>query len=845
MKFIYKCLIVFGIFLLSLVVFSAGIEKTIFGTDEKAVAMKESSLPSVVLEVEGNRINRLKGYAANLDELLVRDCITPLTESRTFNFVIDENGNNVRKLKYEIFNLSGDSMEEGNLTVLDSDDPEKVIEIKVEEPLDRGVEYIAKFTLITNTSKRIYYYTRLKFYEDGRIKEKLDFVSYMHSALLSNSESRIKDAEKYLEPKRGGDRNSLAHVDINSPIDMVTYGKLEPKVVYEDVPTFTEFYAEMASVKLESFLSVEKDEGEEYYRTTEKLRFNYTPARTYLYNYERDMNAVFNPESYGAGDKEMKLGICADENIETAQSENGSYMAFVYENELIEYDISERKLVKVFSFNGMKADAEKSLNGCHRVRLLKLYDNGDADFCVYGYMSRGEYEGRVGIVLYRYHYAENEREERQYIPINSSYSVLFSDMTDFTYVSEAQIFYFSVFNEIYAFDLAASRLTVLATGIKPENLIFCPEEHYVAWQECSDDLAAKQIILMDLETGEQKSITTEGDNIKLYGSIANNIVYGFGKYSDIETEVDGSRKLPSYLLIIGNGRGERLKTYYVEDVYVSGISSTENMLVIERVEKTGGEKVKYKPVAEDTILNRADDKLPPVAVVKHVTDRFLTEFFVTVPGVESDASYKIVEEPKNMVINHETTYRVTEPEQRNCRYYAYSFGGVIYASENAGEVIKQADEAVGTVIDRSGRVVWERGVKSARAEIADVKTYASNESMNSIQASVKMLGEYYGYDAELPSDTSGDFLLPEFLKKTFDGLIDMSGATLNEVLYHVYKKNPVMAIRQSGAACIITGYDVASVIVYEPAKGKSSRYSIGELAADFEAAGNKFYSISR
>lgn len=140
MKFIYKFLIVFGIFLLSLVVFSTGIEKTIFGTGEEAVVMKEASLPTMVMEVEGNRINRLKGYVANLDELLVRDCITPLAESRTFRVIIGENGNNVRKLKYEIFNLSGDSVEEGSFTVLDSDEPEKIVEIKVAEPLDRGVD---------------------------------------------------------------------------------------------------------------------------------------------------------------------------------------------------------------------------------------------------------------------------------------------------------------------------------------------------------------------------------------------------------------------------------------------------------------------------------------------------------------------------------------------------------------------------------------------------------------------------------------------------------------------------------------------------------------------------------
>ena len=844
-KFIYKVLIIFAVFMGALVFFSTGIKETIFGDEDDTVDMREATLPTILMEVNGNRMNLLHGYASNLDEMLVREAITPIMEDRTFSVIINDYEGNIRKLKYEIFNISGEKAEEGGNTVLDSDTGEKSVRITLAEPLERGKEYVAKITLINSESRRVYFYTRLKYYEDGQIADKLEFARYIHNVLLDSNGQRAKAIEKYLEPAKKGDRTDLSYVNINSPLEMVSYGGLDPDIVYEAVPTFTEFYDEMASVRIDYVLSAVSGSRTEYYSTTEKIRFGFSNNRTYLYNYERNMDAIYSFENYDLGFRSFKLGITGDSDVQTMCSDNRRYMAFVYGGDLIEYDIDTNRSVRVFSFKKNDADYVRDYYDAHEVSLLHLYDNGDADFCVYGYMNRGEYEGRVGIILYRYNFETNAKEERLYIPINSSYQVLFSDMTPFSYVSDTGMFYFSIYDSIYVYNITSGGLETVARDVPAENLIYCESEHYIAWQDSSDDMKAKNIHVLDLETGMTKTISTQEDNIRLFGLINSNIVYGFGRYEDVEKKRDGSSVLPSNILVIANKNCEVLKIYRPESdgLYITGLSIEDNMIVIERVKQKKDDGVHYSEAQSDTILNRHEDDPNPVKQEMHYSDLGLKEYYISVPGTNEILKnpYEILS--KNLVINHETTLRVSEPEERQTDYYICSFGNVVNACPNAGQAILAADGSVGTVLDRTGRIIWERGVKQPRSTGAEIEKLRSGSGMTSLQASMKILAGFAGTDVDtsvfdIESDTVG-----EWLGARVDGLLDMSGATLNEVLYSVYKKQPVLAIRKNGTACIIVAYDTISVTVYEPAKGAETKYSMQEITADFEAAGNLFFGL--
>ncbi|MBR4145346.1 MAG: hypothetical protein IKU06_07795, partial [Lachnospiraceae bacterium] len=288
-RFIYKFLLVLSVFFASLVFFSSGIKESIFNNEKQTVTMKESSFPLISMEVEGLEMNLMHGYAANLDSEVIRDCIVPVTGERSFTVKIDERSSNVKKLKYQIYNIDGRLKEEDSYTVLEDGEGKKSQKISLKETYETGAEYILKLTLITNTSKRIYYYSRLKMYDKGRLKEKLDFILNFHKILLDPNGKRAEAVMDWLEPSRATDFSTFAHVGIKSRLNMVSYGSLNPVVVYEQVPTVTEFYENYASVRIDYILSVDGETGTEYYRTEEHYRIGLNGDRTYLYNYERSM----------------------------------------------------------------------------------------------------------------------------------------------------------------------------------------------------------------------------------------------------------------------------------------------------------------------------------------------------------------------------------------------------------------------------------------------------------------------------------------------------------------------------------------------------------------------------
>ena len=100
MKFRYRLLIVIAVFIAALIYFGGDIKETVFETSASTTPMSTATLPTVSFEVNGTEINRLHGYVSNLDEMIMRETITPITSNRTFTVLIEENESNVKKLRY-------------------------------------------------------------------------------------------------------------------------------------------------------------------------------------------------------------------------------------------------------------------------------------------------------------------------------------------------------------------------------------------------------------------------------------------------------------------------------------------------------------------------------------------------------------------------------------------------------------------------------------------------------------------------------------------------------------------------------------------------------------------------
>ena len=305
--------------------------------------------------------------------------------------------------------------------------------------------------------------------------------------------------------------------------------------------------------------------------------------------------------------------------------------------------------------------------------------------------------------------------------------------------------------------------------------------------------------------------------------------------------------MPAYRMIITNSSLEILKDYSESGVYIDDIEVNErdNLITIKRLTKKAGEEIAFGPAEDDTIMNRYVEIKKPVSVTRRVTDRTLTEYYISIPDNIDIVEVPAYAKAQVAVINYDTTARITEPADREGIFYSYCYGEVMNTSLETADTIRMADVNVGTVINREGRIIWERGIKAARASISGITAVRADGELDSVRAAMKMLLMYKNLDTDLTGfDIRNETVRDRLQTRTRSVILDLTGSSLDEVLYYVYKSRPVIGFKADGSAVVITAYDAVSVTVYEPAKDKTVKYSVHDAEVMFEAGGNRFVSYA-
>jgi len=850
-KLRYRILILLAVFFGALYYFSGNyLVVRSFELSTDTTEMAEATLPNISLVVEDEEINRLYGYTSNLDWELNRETITPLGTDKSFIVRIEENEMTVRRLKYELFDVTNGSMlDSGTISALTSEKeakegekPVKTAKIKLNAELNEGAEYSVKITLVTSNSKRVYYYTRVKLYKNGHLSEKLDYVRWFRESALNkiNQES----VEKNLETKSNADTSTFAHTDIHSSWQMVSWGDLQPQMIAELPPTITDFYEGTASVVLSYLVQMDAGSGTEQYMVREAFRFLYTDIRTYLYNYEREVEAIYDVGHTSLSKDDLKLGITADTDMEILSTQNAEYTAFVRNRELWNYERKENTMIRVFSFRDEEAELME-LYDAHNIKLLSLNPNGNMDFLVYGYMNRGEYEGRVGIILYRYYREENRIEEQMYIPVNTTYQLLKGEVNEFVYMNSYDVLYFTIYNTIYSYNLTTKSLRQLATEVPAERVVFLEELKHVVWQRDAKERASDVLTVLDLESGTTREIVAGEDEVlRLLGKIDTNLVYGYARKAELARNFDGTVTVPMYRVVIADLEGTVFKEYSQQGFYVTEAEFEENVIYLTRVKRADTIEPSYLAAAPDAIQNRKNVSTPSVHITGRVTELAKTEYYITFPGNVSIDELPKVETPPFTVLSKDPTVRITPAENFPEQYMTYSFGRVVICSQDAVDAIHRAnaDENVGAVIDSTGKVIWERGVKANRTTIAGISPVVS-AGQNGLQAALKMIFAYEGFDIDTSGITFENKSVSEWMEQFLKvSALELKGASLDEVLYYVYKKYPVIALPGEDKVLLITGYDQTSVELMDPLYGTSQKIEKEEAEELFEDSGNVFFT---
>lgn len=845
MKIVYRILILIAIFCASIYYFGSNMQERVFSSDRKTTQMQATTLPVVTVLTPGGEINLMHGYCSNLDAMLFRESITPVDTGKSIEILITENEYNIKKIIFEVYDTAlGTKLEEGNVISLERRDvqgekEQKSAKLRLKGEYAVGDEYVVKLTLISNESKRIYYYTRFKFYNNSHLTEKLEFVQMFHHSLINKEES--EKVKIYLETRKDADETDFSHADIHNSLDFLSYGELAPRVLYEEKPVITEYTEDTASVVLGTWMEIDTTTGIEYYYVREYFRFRYTSSRVFLYNYERSMEAIFDGNNISLAKNEFKFGITADTKLNVLPNYNNTRIALVRRGTLYVYTAEDNLLTTAFTFEQKNSDYTRDTYDKHDIRLLSIDDTGAVDFLVYGYMNRGEYEGRVGMILYTYHPVDQTVEERAYFPVNTTYEILKETMGDFFYCNYEDIFYFHLYDTIYSYNLTTGVLSVIAEDVAEDGMVYVKSKQMLAWQTRGERGRTNLVHVLNLDLGTQNDIHAGADEILgLLGAIDDNLILGRSAEENALFQEDGTLVAAYKCVEIVDFDGNKLKNYEKDGYYVVDAAVQDNIIRLERVtrENTGR---RYQVAEPDFILNQAANQNRAIRLSKRVTELMKTEYYLSLPENVQIETKPDSAGTKNVVITENTTVRINMPEHFNNYYLTYAYGTIVQLTKELGEAILVADETTGSVIGSSGSVIWSRGVKAASAGLREIVPVLTRNAGNSLMACVKMLLNYCNVEADLLQYRTEEGLLTEWLSQYLRSqVIKLNGVTLDEALYYVYLQNPLIAVNGYGEAILITGYDKTGVNIIEPNSGRKTKYSMKE-AENFLGTQNYYF----
>ena len=856
MKYVTRALILIAIFGVSVWYMGRNLkeETSIFDT---TVEMGETSFPLVSVLTNDYEVNMMYGYSGNINIDNFRDAILPLDSDKAISVLIRQQDIVVKKLSYEVTEINSDNIvAQGSLSAMESTDEGKIAKFRLDGDLEAGREYSFKITLITDTSKKIHYFSRIKQIDNPYTKEKLDFIMGFHNATFDSK--KMDKYAVYLETNSSLAPKEFSHVTINSTRAQISWQNMKPKKISSVVPTIKEVNGDGMSVELTYLIKssvYDKDGkeviGESIYSVKEFYRMRYFTDVVYLLAFDRTIEEIQDISQYNPLDQQpenhyLTLGIQQNENRQVYYDETNDKLCFVDHGTLWYVALQQNKIVKVISYMDTATKYFHSGYSQQDIQVLDIDSAGNINFIVYGYINKGDYEGRVGLILYKYFAESNRIEEQAYIPMEQPYEILNRELDNFYYLSDVDVFYFSIDGVIYSYNITTRSLDVIAEDVTTDSCLLSQEGQYMVWQDSSNTKTNTKLHYLNLETGETFEITSEaGSSLQLVGAVDNNFVFGYAKTANIYTTKDGTETVPMHQLEIMDPMGKNLKTYTPKNGFVSKIVDKSNVLELTLVEKVDSG---YKEVGTDYIVSKIDNTeksiYPYTSLVgTNNSGQNIQMVCVALPKEYNPSSKPVSGKTENTIITEDTLVHIKSNSINELKYYAIGYGHIIDKYDTAAEAIKVANANMGTVIDTQNHIIWERGGTSTASSLSSIDGINTGGGVNSIGACISMVLKYNHIQMDAATLSKSNKTIMALLEENLNyNSVNLTGSSLEEVLYYISTRRPVIAMKSSKNAVLITAYGMNSVTYYDPAAGRFITESKEAASESFEKAGNVFVS---
>lgn len=267
-----------------------------------------------------------------------------------------------------------------------------------------------------------------------------------------------------------------------------------------------------------------------------------------------------------------------------------------------------------------------------------------------------------------------------------------------------------------------------------------------------------------------------------------------------------------YEIEIRNSDNETEAQYTFEDqnIYTTDILIEENLLTLNRVVKTGGI---YNAASQEFITNNQEREERLVTLETYATDIMETQVRLTfadgLPGATPDFM-----RPGQMVSREPLTITLGGGSSSE-KFYVYGMGELIAIYDRAGYAVQRANEVSGVVISSNQQYVWERGNRDL-VYSTEASTFSAESGETSLEACERYMERYEAHQ------------------------IDLTGCTLDQVLYVINRGCPVIALTDMDHAVLLTGYTTTDITYIDPENGRTHTVGVGTMSDLMERSGNVF-----
>lgn len=816
-RIIKKIGILFAIFAAALILYIVMNRERLLAGDTVYTAAEDTRFPVVYAQMYGRWMNPMQGYVQDMGNAAARDSLTVLPEDRALPVVITGGSVQVLGIQYEIRSLDLERLVEK--TVLeDWQQTEGGIQgtLPIQNLLTRDKEYLLKLQLETESDGTINYYTRIVWTEPSQAQAMIDLAADFSAKTFSYEDAR--SLVTYLETSSTEDNSSYGRTTIRSSFAHLTWGRLKMQPIGDVDITLKEKDGIMGCVSLSYLASRQDEEGNtEYYEVEEDFTMKWNAVRTYLMDYDRTVNQIFLGKRTEISGKRLMLGITNDDRVEVLPSPSGQILAYRTNRALWSYNQKDRRLAQIFSFRSAENGVPGRLRGKSDIKLLKTEDNGDVDFLVYGYMSRGNHEGQSGIAGYHYEQSDNALHERFFIPAASSYEQLEMDLEILNYRSETDMLYLYLNHAIYGIDMTSNENMVVADALEEGGFAVSSDKARIAWADGGKAYEAETLHLMDLETGEKRDIRGGADEcVRSLGFVGRDLVYGYANKEDLWMMNGRIKDLPMHAVEIMNDQMQVETRYERPGYYVAGVEVDESRIHLNRVTKIGDQK--FAEAQQDTIVCNMDmgpGKLERIGW--YASQDKGKVYFVQLAGdLRGDKGIHVSSLKKISFDQSETLVLQSNFQLQGMQFYAYGGGRLLGVTARFSEALKLAYDRMGIVTDQNHQILWSRVNRGTSRTIRDAA------------------GAFAPVERHLEGFTAS--------RNFNDGwmLLDARGCSMMQLLYFIDQGIPIMGYTGEGEYLVLCGFDQYNVTVYNPVTRETYKAGLNDSTEYFRLRGNDF-----